>query len=53
MTARVLVVDDHAANRKLLEARLNAEYFDVRTARTVPRRSTSASRAFATSSCST
>ena len=29
MTARILVVDDNAANRKLLEARLNAEYFDV------------------------
>ena len=29
MTARVLVVDDIAANRKLLEARLNAEYFEV------------------------
>ena len=32
MTARILVVDDSAANRKLLEARLNAEYFDVVTA---------------------
>jgi two-component system cell cycle response regulator len=32
MTARILVVDDSAANRKLLEARLNAEYFDVLTA---------------------
>ncbi len=32
MTARVLVVDDNPANRKLLEARLNAEYFDVLTA---------------------
>ena len=29
MTARILVVDDNAANRKLLEARLSAEYFDV------------------------
>jgi two-component system, cell cycle response regulator len=29
MTARVLVVDDIPANRKLLEARLTAEYFDV------------------------
>lgn len=29
MTARVLVVDDVPANVKLLEARLNAEYFDV------------------------
>ena len=32
MTARVLVVDDVLANIKLLEARLTAEYFDVRTA---------------------
>src|SRR5579862_4843607 len=32
MTARVLVVDDIAANVKLLEARLSAEYFDVTTA---------------------
>ena len=32
MTARVLVVDDVAANVKLLEARLSAEYFDVATA---------------------
>jgi len=32
MTARVLVVDDVAANIKLLEARLSAEYFDVVTA---------------------
>jgi two-component system, cell cycle response regulator len=32
MTARVLVVDDIAANVKLLEARLSAEYFDVITA---------------------
>jgi two-component system, cell cycle response regulator len=31
MTARVLVVDDVAANVKLLEARLSAEYFDVVT----------------------
>jgi two-component system cell cycle response regulator len=29
MTARVLVVDDTPPNVKLLEARLNAEYFDV------------------------
>jgi two-component system cell cycle response regulator len=29
MTARVLVVDDVVANVKLLEARLNAEYFEV------------------------
>ncbi len=33
MTARVLVVDDILANVKLLEARLNAEYFEVLTAR--------------------
>ena len=32
MTARILVVDDIAANVKLLEARLSAEYFDVLTA---------------------
>ncbi len=32
MTARILVVDDILANRKLLEARLTAEYFDVATA---------------------
>src|SRR3989440_4766581 len=32
MTARILVVDDIAANVKLLEARLTAEYFDVATA---------------------
>jgi two-component system, cell cycle response regulator len=32
MTARVLVVDDIAANVKLLEARLSAEYFTVLTA---------------------
>ena len=32
MTARILVVDDVLANVKLLEARLTAEYFDVRTA---------------------
>jgi two-component system cell cycle response regulator len=29
MTARILVVDDVPANRKLLEARLRAEYFEV------------------------
>jgi two-component system cell cycle response regulator len=32
MTARILVVDDVLPNVKLLEARLSAEYFDVRTA---------------------
>ncbi len=32
MTARVLVVDDILANLKLLEARLQAEYFEVLTA---------------------
>ena len=33
MSARILVVDDVLANVVLLEARLKAEYFDVRTAR--------------------
>ena len=33
MSARILVVDDVLANVRLLEARLKAEYFDVRTAR--------------------
>ncbi|MBR0642844.1 PleD family two-component system response regulator [Plastoroseomonas hellenica] len=32
MTARVLVVDDVAANRRLLELRLRAEFFEVATA---------------------
>ncbi len=32
MSARILVVDDVLANVRLLEARLKAEYFDVRTA---------------------
>jgi DNA-binding response OmpR family regulator len=32
VSARILVVDDVAANVKLLEARLSAEYFDVVTA---------------------
>ncbi len=32
MTARILVVDDIAPNRRLLEAKLTAEYFDVITA---------------------
>ena len=36
MTARVLVVDDVDANVKLLEARLTAEYFEVRTAHSGP-----------------
>ncbi len=36
MTARVLVVDDLLPNVKLLEARLTAEYFDVRTATNGP-----------------
>jgi two-component system cell cycle response regulator len=36
MSARVLVVDDNSANRRLLEARLNAEYFDVLTASNGP-----------------
>ena len=33
MTTRVLVVDDVDANVKLLEARLSAEYLEVRAAR--------------------
>ncbi|MIL10220.1 response regulator, partial [Salmonella enterica subsp. enterica] len=36
MTARILVVDDVPANRKLLEARLRAEYFDVVSASSGP-----------------
>ena len=36
MTARILVVDDNAANRRLLEARLNAEYYEVITATNGP-----------------
>ena len=36
MTARVLVVDDNPPNHKLLEARLNAEYFEVLTATNGP-----------------
>ena len=32
MTARVLLVDDHLPNVKLLEAKLTSEYFDVITA---------------------
>ena len=36
MTARVLVVDDIAANLKLLEARLNAEYYEVALASSGP-----------------
>ncbi len=32
MTSRILIVDDIAANVRLLESRLQAEYFDVRTA---------------------
>ncbi len=33
MSARILVVDDLEANRRLLEAKLSAEYYDVITAR--------------------
>lgn len=33
MSARILVVDDLEANRRLLEAKLTAEYYDVITAR--------------------
>ena len=29
MTARILIVDDVAANLRLMEARLNAEYYQV------------------------
>ena len=54
MTARILVVDDIEANVRLLEAKLQAEYYDVLTA------SDGATRAGAsppprspTSSCST
>jgi len=36
MTARILVVDDVDANVKLLEVRLMAEYFEVRTAHSGP-----------------
>lgn len=36
MTARILIVDDLLPNIKLLEARLNAEYFDVLTATSGP-----------------
>ncbi|MCU4180334.1 PleD family two-component system response regulator [Bosea sp. BH3] len=36
MSARILVVDDIAANVKLLEAKLAAEYFDVVTAQNGP-----------------
>lgn len=36
MTARILVVDDVAANLKLLDDRLTAEYFEVVTARDGP-----------------
>ncbi len=32
MSARVLVVDDVAVNRRLLEAKLTAEYYEVATA---------------------
>ena len=32
MPARVLVVDDHQQNVKLLETRLSGEYYDVITA---------------------
>jgi two-component system, cell cycle response regulator len=36
MTARVLIVDDVQPNRKLLETRLSAEYFEVLTATNGP-----------------
>ncbi len=37
MSARILVVDDQPANVRLLEARLQAEYFDVCTAENGPK----------------
>jgi two-component system cell cycle response regulator len=37
MTARILVVDDLQPNLRYLEARLTAEYFDVKTATSGPR----------------
>jgi two-component system cell cycle response regulator len=37
MTARILVTDDNPANRKLLEARLSAEYYEVISASNGPR----------------
>jgi DNA-binding NtrC family response regulator len=52
MTARVLVVDDVEANVKLLEARLTAEYFEVRTARTVRKHCMSARGSGPTWCCS-
>jgi len=33
MSARVLVVDDIEANRRVLQAKLEAKYFDVRLAK--------------------
>ncbi len=36
MTARVLIVDDHLPNVRLLEAKLTGEYFDVVTANNGP-----------------
>ncbi|MFC7609480.1 response regulator [Teichococcus aestuarii] len=36
MSARILVVDDIAANLRLLEARLNAEYYEVALASSGP-----------------
>ena len=36
MTARVLIVDDNPANRKLLEVRLLSEYFEVLSAANGP-----------------
>jgi CheY-like chemotaxis protein len=53
MTARVLVVDDVEANVKLLEARLSAEYFEVRTAPNVPTLCRFVPARARTSSCST
>jgi two-component system cell cycle response regulator len=53
MTARVLVVDDILANVKLLEARLNAEYSEVLTARSGEEPSPSCTRAWSMWCCST
>ena len=53
MTARVLVVNDVDANVKLLEARLTADYFEVRTAEAVGRRLRSAPTNAPTWCCST
>ena len=53
MSARILVVDDVAANVRLLEARLSAEYFDVLTAANGTEALAICRAPNATSSCST